>query len=406
MPNVAMIQSPLPPPRPSPPKPSWCAKLIGVLVSLSLGGVFGWTLVSSIEWHHLPKAFIPFELLAEGVLIPVACLAAIALHEGGHLFAGWLQGGRFLLYMVGPIKLHRTPSGLRMCRNRGVNVLGGLAMSVLPHEGSVVSATRGLVAGGPVASLVSSLTAFVGWTMLNKVSHRLSPNPILSFTMDFVLWLAIFSGFSFFISAVPYQTRGLKSDGKRFLDLLGTGPAVRQERSLLALTFALMSGIRPRELNPHLVAESLKLGDGSANDIWARHIAASHASDLGDVAGEQGYLDAVMRKEEVLPKFIADTVRASYAILIATNWGEPSAARAWLESAGTVEWDPSTRLTGEAAVLLAEGNRKAALETARKALKALDQKTALVRDQAQFETLHRLLEAATTDPPATSIQRA
>ena len=80
-------------------------------------------------------------------------------------------------------------------------------------------------------------------------------------------------------------------------------------------------------------------------------------------------------------------------------------ARAWLESAGAVEWDPSTRLTAEATVLFAEGHRSDAVEAARKALKALDQKPSFVRDQAQFETLHGLVESAATDETSVSVQR-
>ena len=400
-----MIQSPDPPPRPSPAKPTWRAKLVGVLVSMSVGGVIGWTLIASTEGHDLPKAFIPSVLLSEIFFVVVAWLAAVALHEAGHLFAGWLWGGRFLLYMVGPLKIHRTPSGVRVCRNRGVNALGGLALSVLPPDGNVVSGMRGVAAGGPIASLVTAILAFGGWMILDQTNHDQAPNSILHFTIDFVRWVTILSGFGFFISAIPNQSRGLKSDGQRFLDLLGTGPAVQQERAVLALSFALLAGRRPRDLDPHLISQSLHLGDASINDIYARQIAASHASDLGDATRAQSYLDQVMQSEQVLPAFFADGVRATYAILIATHGGVPSVARAWLESAGAVEWDPSTRLTAEATVLFAEGHRSDAVEAARKALKALDQKPSFVRDQAQFETLHGLVESAATDETSVSVQR-
>jgi hypothetical protein len=244
--------------------------------------------------------------------------------------------------------------------------------------------------------------AFAGWTILDQTDHDPELNYVYHFTVDFVRWVMILSGFGFFISAIPNQSRGLKSDGKRFLDLLGTGPAVQQERAVLALSFALMAGCRPRDLDPHLISQALHLGDASMNDIYARQIAASHASDLGDATRAQGYLDQVMQSEQVLPAFFADGVRATYAILIASHGGVPSVARAWLESAGAVEWDPSTRLTAEATVLFAEGHRSDAVEAARKALKALGQKPSFVRDQAQFETLQQLLAAATTAPSAAS----
>jgi hypothetical protein len=76
--------------------------------------------------------------------------------------------------------------------------------------------------------------------------------------------------------------------------------------------------------------------------------------------------------EKIAP-YAQDIVRCEYAWLIATQTRDAASARAWLASAGKLEFDLATRLRAEAAVLLAEGNKTAALEKAQAGLQALEQ---------------------------------
>ncbi|MEN9734820.1 MAG: hypothetical protein RLZ45_2815, partial [Verrucomicrobiota bacterium] len=80
-----------------------------------------------------------------------------------------------------------------------------------------------------------------------------------------------------------------------------------------------------------------------------------------------------------------------YAWLVATVGSDPTLARAWLDSAGPMDFDPATRLRAESAVLLAEGSREAAHDKALEGLKALDTRTmSPVRSPFAVESLEHL----------------
>lgn len=80
------------------------------------------------------------------ILIPALVLSllfVLAFHEAGHVVGGKLVGFRFVLFIVGPFKLHSTESGVRLGLNRSLTMAGGL--------GAVGKAGSVLVGGGRAA---------------------------------------------------------------------------------------------------------------------------------------------------------------------------------------------------------------------------------------------------------------
>lgn len=60
--------------------------------------------------------------------LPLLWFVAAGFHELGHVIGGWIGKGRFLLWLVGPFMVRRTPAGIRTGWNRSVNLTGGLAV--------------------------------------------------------------------------------------------------------------------------------------------------------------------------------------------------------------------------------------------------------------------------------------
>ncbi len=368
-----------------------------------LGAVIGF-LSMQLLMPLLPKViWNPGARLALGwvglLSIPTAWWVAVAFHEAGHLLGGRLMGGRFLLYQVGPLRLQRTPSGITVVRNRGINVLGGLAASILPDHGDLPARFRVLLAGGPLASLALSVMAF---TVLILTGHSDQRVPWYeASTRIFLVLTVLYSAIAFVMTALPFERGGFRSDGRRFLILLKTGPEARQEAAMLALGFAANTGVRPRDFPPKAIADAIHLQDGSMSDLYARWFAYFAAADNGNWEAAKEYLDQMLAGEAKLARFVADLVRAEYAWLISERGGDPAIARAWLESAGPVEMDPASRLRAEAAVLLAEGNRPLAADRARKALRALEKSSiSAVRNEWATENLQSLITRAETGPTA------
>jgi hypothetical protein len=319
--------------------------------------------------------------------LPIAWLIAVGFHELGHLIGGWLIGGRFLLWVVGPIKVQRTPKGIQWGWNRSVNIGGGMG-ACLPHDCSRLTARQLIVMilGGPVASLV--LWAGIQGVLLCVES---ASGPLASTLIAVATVTAYLSLLLAVLTLLPFMAGGFKSDGRRAWDLARGGPQTDQELAMMVLTMQLLAGTRPRELDPVLLGRSLSLNDGSLFDLYARMNAYHHAADRQDWAAARGYLETLAAAEAKMVPLLGATVRCEYAWLVATVGSDPTLARAWLDSAGPMDFDPATRLRSESAVLLAEGSREAAHAKALEGLKALDTRTmSPVRSPFAVESLEYL----------------
>lgn len=379
------------------------SKMLAALAVGGLAGYYGMRVGSSF----LARGAGPLGLGAGLATLPLVWLLVVGVHELGHLTGGWMMGGRFLLWAVGPIMVRRTPAGIRPAWNRSVNLLGGMA-ACLPLEPGRLTPRRMavMIAGGPVFSLLLAVLA-AGLAVGLAAQPGPLPRPVIV-AQHAAVYTAGLSLLVFLVTVAPQTTGGLKSDGRRVFELLQPGPRSDQESALLALTAAGLAGVRPADYPAELVAKTAALGDGSLFDLYGRGIVYMHAADRGDWRAAQEHLDYVLRGEADLVPHVRDAMRCEYAWLLATRTGAAAAARAWLDSAGKLDFDPATRLRAEAAVLLAEGRHAEAAARARDGMHALERRSlSPVRSAFAAEALEDLLRragSAPTAPGRTAIQ--
>jgi hypothetical protein len=363
-------------PRPPPAKPaardkgpkSWAA-ILGFMVGGGLAGYLGVKFGATLGADSLLRGAGPgWTGLSWILALPPAWLVVVGLHEFGHIVGGWAGGGRFLLYVVGPCKWQRTPAGVRFSWNWSVNLSGGLA-ACLPLDAGRVTPRRValMIAGGPLASL--GLTVLALW-LAAALAPAAAPGTWSGLAQSFALAVAWLSLLIFGVTVFPSTLGGFKSDGRRFYELLRGDRRSDQEMAMMVLTTATLAGVRPADLDPGLVDQSVGLRDGSLFDRYAHFTAYQHAMDRGEAPRAQALLDYVIAGEAGLVPFIRDAARCEYAWLLATRSPAAAMARAWLDSAGPLAFDPVTRLRAEAAVLLAEGRNAEAAAKARAGLHA------------------------------------
>jgi hypothetical protein len=367
---------------------------LGFLAMAALGGALGYFGAKYGMALLLP---VPgpkvLKLLVLAWIVP-AWLLVVGWHEFGHVVGGWAGGGRFLLWIVGPFKVQRTPAGIRVGLNRSLNLSGGLAACLpLDPEKMTPRRTAVMVLAGPLFSLVLAVAAL---TLAAWISAR--PGEVTvgqALVQHGAVVTAGLSGFIFLVTMFPATVGGFKSDGLRAFGLLRGDARSDQEAALLILTTATLGGRRPADYDPALVRRALALGDGSLFDLYAHLTVYAHAADRGDWAAAQGHLDRVLAGEAQLVPYVRDSVRCEYAWLLATRTGDAAAARAWLDSAGALDFSPATRLRAEAAVLLAEGRPAEAAVRARAGLHALEHKSlSPVKSPFEEEALAGLLRRA------------
>jgi hypothetical protein len=385
-------------PRPPPPKPARAKATARNITGLIFGGLVGAACgFFGVKYGLdllLPVGEARWLKLTSLLTLPLDWLVVVGLHELGHLAGGWLVGGRFLLWVTGPLMVQRTPGGIRWALNRSVNLSGGMS-ACLPLEARLMTPRRAavMILGGPLSSLALAL-------MMLWAAAWLGARPGVvpagwAVLQHFTLITAWVAGFIFLVTAWPFSAGGFKSDGKRVVDLLRGDWRSDQEAALLMLTTAGLAGERPADHDRTMVARAGSLRDGSLFDLYGHLLVYYHAADRGDWLRAQACLDHVLAGEDQVIAYVRDVVRCEYAWLLATRAQDASLARAWLETAGKIDFDPATRLRAEAAVLLAEGRNADAAAKAREGMRALETKSlAPVRSAFAADALGAILSSA------------
>jgi hypothetical protein len=291
------------------------------------------------------------------VALAVLLVVVIAVHEAGHLLGGRLAGFRALLFVVGPFRVERTGTGIRATLNRNAAIAGGLAVSVPEDTHDLRRRFLLMIAGGPGASILTGALALalrgpLGLAALPAdagYAHQLAAVAAVVFGL---MSLGIGAA-----TLVPARTGGFYSDGARILRLLRGGPDTEREVAILTLMALSMSGRRPREWDPGLVALALGAADGTPFDVVGRQLAYARAMDLDETEEARRHLDAALALEEVLPPVVRPGLLLQASYFAAAHDGDAARARAlFSRAAGGLLVPGYQRLMTEAAVCLAEGD--------------------------------------------------
>ncbi|MEP3477960.1 MAG: hypothetical protein ABJZ55_01815 [Fuerstiella sp.] len=185
-------------------------------------------------------------------VFPVGTFLAILAHELGHVVGGKFAGLKFLLLVVGPLKVTRASKGLEWRVNRTVALMGGLACCVPTNPKQFLQALRWMIIGGPLASVLLMIVCYVG--SLYATDLPLSATWAL-FAKSVLKIIALISMMIAFITIYPGAGGGLKTDGRQFLELLKSNPSARRQNLVRLLVGQSLAGIRPAEWESDVVQE-------------------------------------------------------------------------------------------------------------------------------------------------------
>lgn len=348
---------------------------LGLMVLSGLvGAALGYTVVHAAVDYLIVQPPEKVWLVYSLPLLPLAAFLAVVGHELGHLAAGVALGGRFLLFIVGPLRVQRTPEGIRFSCQRSFSFAGGLAATQPAATADVRLTMLVVAAAGPLTSVLLSLA---GWPLSALLGtwawfdHSLAWY-LLAATGSY---MALVSGLIALTALVPVVAQGFKSDGARVWTLLrGQADAVA-ESALLQLTARYLAGDRPADFPADLVARASGGRDTDLMALMGRLMAYYQAADRRDFASARTLLEGVLAARLRLPAMTRQAVCAEYAWLQIQLGGDVATARAWLDVAGPVTMEPATRHLAAAAILQAEGRRAEAEAEAAAGARALRERS-------------------------------
>lgn len=193
---------------------------------------------------------------------PVAWILSVFFHETGHL-AGALAG-RFnvLLFAVWPLKFYRTRDSWRVefWATPLKTGFGGFVGAYPVGSDELVPRVKTLIACGPVASVVLTLSAWIVARYTDDGSSWLPPQ---------LKVLALVAALHAIFSLWPMSTRLGSSDGARLLELSRGGEKSERFASLLVLIGCSTAGKRPRDWDPELVQRAAGSMDDERSDAIA-----------------------------------------------------------------------------------------------------------------------------------------
>ncbi|MCM3764046.1 hypothetical protein [Neobacillus niacini] len=178
---------------------------------------------------------------------------AIVLHELGHVLFGKLSRFNFGFFIVGPLRIENTVSGVKWKENLSWPFFGGVAMMLPPQQikPEVLKKNWALfTAGGPTLSLVTAGASFL--------SHRWT-------SLDFFMLAAIMNASLFLATIIPSKI-GLKSDGLVLLTLLSKSEKSQQLLEDLLVSKELLSQKPPSEWNQEYIRRA-KEKDASIENL-------------------------------------------------------------------------------------------------------------------------------------------
>lgn len=373
-------------------KPVWRSVLVGVVsgglgAALALGAVrlLGPELTGMARGRELRAALGPWMGPAFGLAALAAMWLAVLAHEVGHLAGGALVRFRFLMLVVGPLRVERGDNDrVRVGLNRDLALYGGLA-GTLPTGTHALPRRLGvMVAGGPAASFLLSgaaaaLVAGAGGGLPALLQSLLGMMMIISAGLGVV-------------TLVPMRFSGFSSDGARLLRL-ARGADARREAGMLSLLALGVGDTPPRDWPEETVRAVTEARDGTSDEVTAWLLAYSHRLDRGDVPAARQALHRALELADQYPPPFVPALMAEAAFFEGFFARDAEAARAYLAEvpAKAPAVRGYDRLRAQAALALAEGDRAAAAERVAQAREATPAK-----DAFRLALLDQMAAAAST----------
>jgi len=290
--------------------------------------------------------------------LPLIILGMLLVHELGHVLGGKLVGFRFLLLIVGPLKVTSGQNGLRFELNRNLAMAGGLAACMPDNTHNLNRRLMVMVAGGPLASLLLGLSGVV----ISQAVSNQSPWDFLS------LLLGLGSLAIALVTLIPVTTSGYMTDGSQIRSLLRNDATARQKALILTLQGESLSGVLPRNWDRSLLTEALA-GEGEPNSQAIAQMMAYYAAlDRGEIDLAGSHLANALLAEVRLAKGFVEAIYLESAYFHGALRKDPITARQFLDKGRHSLAEAHTQLRAEAGVLFAEGDTQAAQSKAREAI--------------------------------------
>jgi hypothetical protein len=284
-----------------------------VIAGFAVGSFFGFVMIVG---ERVGGDLYP----GQGLLVFITALALpVAVHEFGHLLAGWAQGFRFSFVAVGPVSVRLQHGLLKIRVRREMRALGYAGM----HVCGVRRLRRRMlvyVAAGSAANLLSLPLALF---LTNRAF------PLYSWGAAFAAEFVMISVMLFALNVLPLGSRS-SSDGSRIAMLLRSRERTRRWITTIAVGGQKRKGTRAKDWRQTWLRAATSLHDNSVDEFSGTWLAYISASAKEDAALAAAHLERCLQLVHLLRPSIRDLVAQEAAVFTAWFWKDAPLAEKWV----------------------------------------------------------------------------
>lgn len=313
-------------------------------------GLWAWAGVRFLDAQALP-VWRP-EALA--LILPLLVFVDVAVHECGHLIAGWTVDFRFERLCVGPVLIRRFQDGWGVTLHPALTWDGGFAAALPSDPRQIRANLLVFLAGGPAASLLLCCVCIICFA--NSPGTRLAP------WAEPIGLLGAWSAFTFVANSIPMRAGVALTDGAWIAELVHGTPHGRRYCALYAMASSEYNEMRPADWHHRWIAHALAVPDPSPERLSALLLAYTHHLDRGEVERAGACLDEAITLQHRLPSnHITRHLWLERAYFLAHYRRDALNARqAWQRGQSGLPVERSLLLRAECALLTAEGDTRTA----------------------------------------------
>lgn len=223
----------------------------------------------------------------------VAMMLSTIVHEGGHVIAGLVQGWKFVIMVIGPMKIYRDEKDdkIKIGIEKNPALWGGLG-GTIPREKSDknLKAYAKILLAGPIASFVLG-----GISGISLIFHP-------SLFMMLMTFMPVSMGFA---CLLPNAKTGLfYTDGGRYLRIVKGGKTYEEEKALFDA--AMLATFSPEEKYDAKGIENLTASEDKSFNYMGHYYAYLNAKKDDDAGEMKNRLAAMEELRKDVPQAIAD----------------------------------------------------------------------------------------------------
>jgi hypothetical protein len=312
---------------------------------------------------------------------------AVFFHELGHAVAGWASDMQLARFVVGPFLAQRRAGRWKLQFSlTGILNSGGSVATVPLHLHRLRQRMAFEVAGGPVASLLTALAAFVVLLAM--------PGSAYAAWWKVPAVVGAISAGAAVLNLIPFGFAAGVSDGALLVQLFRGGSFADLRESLKMVGSTAVTSARPRDLDSRTLAHGLRAGAGTPEEGMLQMIQLICAVDRGEFVQAREHLGASLLRMPAPEKAPTAGTAAEMAFYMAYLDGDAARAGNWLRGAEQLATARNSPLTGDSdywramtAVREAEGQNRQAEEAYHRAMQLLEKKPAAGLYQFEREFL-------------------